>query len=198
MVAPLQARITALETKLAGVSTENGGDDFVFTDVNVHVRNGSGATFGSANGRGNLIVGYNELRGGGNDKSGSHNLVIGPYHNYSSYGGLVAGYRNVVSGAFSSVSGGRFSTADDSYCSVSGGESNQATSSCSSVSGGYANIASGSHSSVSGGQNNTAKYLYTSVSGGRNNEAGQTSDGDNAHVCGGNGNLATADDQNLP
>ena len=104
------------------MSLESGGDDFVFTGVNVHVRSGSGATDGSVNGLGNLIVGYDELRGSGlDDKTGSHNLVVGPTHNYSSYGGLVAGCRNAVSGIYASVSGGSNNAASNECASVSGG-----------------------------------------------------------------------------
>ena len=45
----------------------------------------------AGNGLGNLVIGYNELRGAGDDRSGSHNLVIGSRNNYSSHGGLVGG-----------------------------------------------------------------------------------------------------------
>ena len=43
---------------------------------------------GPVNGLGNVVIGYNELRGAGDDRSGSHNLVFGSRNNYSSYGGL--------------------------------------------------------------------------------------------------------------
>ena len=93
-----------------------GRVDIVFEGCNVHIRNGTGRT-NSKNGTSNLIIGYNEddelvtpkseaSDYGPNDRSGSHNLVIGPEHTYSSYGGLVAGYRNTVSGTYASVSGG--------------------------------------------------------------------------------------------
>lgn len=147
----LIARISVLETTLASVTTENGGDDVVFTGVNVHVRSGSGSTDGTVNGLGNLIVGYNEDVGGDAARTGSHNLIVGPEHSYSSYGGFVAGYYNSVSGANASVSGGYDNRASGSYSSVSGGLSNTASGSYSSVSGGYYNTASGAYSSVSGG-----------------------------------------------
>ena len=37
--------------------------------------------------------------------------VVGPYHTYASYGGLVAGYNNSISAAYAAVSGGRSNTA---------------------------------------------------------------------------------------
>lgn len=59
---------------------------------------GSGSTEGTVNGRGNLIVGYNErLVGDTNIRTGSHNLVVGAFNNYSSYGGQVIGYNNTIS-----------------------------------------------------------------------------------------------------
>jgi len=89
MVADLQSQIDDLKALLNGVSRSD--NDITFSGVNVHVVNGTGTTDGTVNGLGNLIVGYNETRGSGDDRSGSHNIVVGSEHNYSSYGGLVAG-----------------------------------------------------------------------------------------------------------
>jgi hypothetical protein len=47
---------------------------YAFAGVNVHVQSGSGTTAGIINGKGNLVVGYNEDSGLGT-KDGSHNLV---------------------------------------------------------------------------------------------------------------------------
>jgi hypothetical protein len=118
------------------------GSDAVFEGVNVHVRNGLGGT-DSVNARGNLIVGYDEARTTGSDKTGSHNLVVGWQHNYSSYGGLVAGSQNTVSAPFGSVSGGQNNTASAWVSSVSGGYTNTA-------SGGWSSVSGGSSRSVSG------------------------------------------------
>jgi hypothetical protein len=171
LLAAYDARITALEELLASVTLENGGQDFVFTGVNVHVRSGSGYTGGTINGLGNLIVGYDEARISGSDKSGSHNLVVGQNHNYTSYGGFVAGYQNTITGLFASVSGGQYNTASGWYASVSGGSGNLASGYRSSVSGGADNTAGGDWSSVSGGYDNTASGDYASVSGGKENIA---------------------------
>ncbi|MBN2340843.1 MAG: hypothetical protein JXX29_17635 [Deltaproteobacteria bacterium] len=86
-------------------------NELYFTGANINIVSGSGSTDGDINGLGNLIIGYNEDLDEGSEKSGSHNLVIGSQNNYSSYGGLVTGYQNTVSGEYSSVSGGTSNTA---------------------------------------------------------------------------------------
>jgi len=181
--AELEARIVALEAKLAyltvNAGTINGlsGPHVIFSGANVHIRNGTGTTNGTVNGTGNVIVGYNEapsspIRGG------SHNVLIGSRHNYSSYGGLVAGEENTVSGISSTVSGGRKNVASGFMSSVNGGINNTASGTYSSISGGgndssqQGNIASGYLSSVSGGAGNTASGQNSSVSGGNGNTAG--------------------------
>ncbi|MBT3432589.1 MAG: hypothetical protein HN435_01620, partial [Nitrospinaceae bacterium] len=68
--------------------TVDANDNIFITGANLHVRDGSSDTGGAINGLGNLIVGYDE--NSSNIKTGSHNIVVGPYHTYSSYGGLVA------------------------------------------------------------------------------------------------------------
>ena len=115
--------ITDLEYTLQRVSYD--GSTVLFNNVNVQIRNGSGSTSGAVNGRGNLIVGYNENWYSG-DRTGSHNIVIGPNHSYFSYGGFVAGNRNTISGRYSSVSGGYDNTASGYYSSASGGKGNLA------------------------------------------------------------------------
>lgn len=151
------------------------GTTLQFSGINVQVVSGSGATNGPVNGKGNLIVGYNEAgiceqpdqRPCNNDadcnsgvtcnlfgstKTGSHNLVVGAGNGYTSAGGLVAGAGNNISADFASVSGGRFNTASGAYSSVSGGSSNSAPAHDASVSGGLSNTASGPFSFVSGGE----------------------------------------------
>ncbi|MGD8634757.1 MAG: hypothetical protein PVF85_14385 [Anaerolineales bacterium] len=179
-------RINALETKLASVSVEDGGNDVVFTDVNVHIRSGSGATYGAVNGRGNLIVGYNE-NGGGAVRIGSHNVIVGPFHSYSSYGGFVVGWANVISGENAAVVGGYHNEATGDYASVNGGSYNIASGEKSSVSGGSANTASGEKASVTGGSGNTANDIGSSVTGGLSNLAS----GMWSSVSGGGNNTAS-------
>ncbi|QPJ60692.1 MAG: hypothetical protein G3M70_01825 [Candidatus Nitronauta litoralis] len=121
---------------------------------------GSGATDGTVNGRGNIIIGYNEdifpFLGGSLPASkitGSHNLIVGKGANNSSFDAIVAGLDNV---------------SDAEYASISGGNRNQATGNFSSISGGQRNEASGPRSSIIGIENNLASVEYSSVSDGSN------------------------------
>jgi len=111
------------------------GTTLQFSGINVQVVSGSGATNGAVNGKGNLIVGYNEGTMG-QTRTGSHNLVVGNEHEYTSYGGLVAGFANTVSGISASVSGGAGNVASGVNASVSGGASNQVGGGDASISGG--------------------------------------------------------------
>jgi hypothetical protein len=179
-VAALEARVVALEALVATlqagivpnlgtylrIGTHNGQPAALFEAVNVMVVNGTGSTGGATNGVGNLIVGYDEFDGEPDDnKSGSHNLVVGDQHNYSSFGGLVAGRQNSVLAAGATVSGGQNNTASGFVSSVSGGNSNAASGSWSSVSGGSANTAGGESSSVSGGGARVAAGVFDWVAG---------------------------------
>jgi hypothetical protein len=160
----LEARIAALEALLIGVSRGGTPDTLTFSAMNVQVNDGSGDTEGAVNGLGNLIVGYNE-----NDvsatRTGSHNLVVGIEHEYTSYGGFVAGRFNTITGQYVSVSGGRANQALGDYSSVSAGNANNASGNLSSVSGGVSNEASGYYSSISGGNANTASGSASSAIG---------------------------------
>ena len=53
-------------------------------------------------------------------KFGSHNLIVGGNHSYSSYGGFVAGDTNTISGPYATVTGGSKCATGDA-ASVSGG-----------------------------------------------------------------------------
>jgi len=162
------------------------GNDVFFDGCNVHIRDGSGDTHGPTNGLGNVIIGYNEDALGAHDRTGSHNLVVGPEHTYSSYGGLVAGVQNTIIAPNASVSGGWQNVASGDTASVSGGYRNEASGRSASVSGGGGNTASLIESSVSGGLFNTASGNSASVSGGHNN----TASGERASVSGGEYNVA--------
>jgi hypothetical protein len=185
--AAVEARLALLEAKTASLSVENGvgtATELVFSGVNLHVENGLGETDGvvdgqftypgTTNGLGNLIVGYGEaqtLNPEVASRGGSHNLVIGPDHAYSSYGALVAGRANSTLAPSSTVSGGISNTASAIYSSISGGRGNAASGVFSSLSGGQENSASGEAASVSGGRYNSASHEFASVSGGNNNRA---------------------------
>lgn len=166
----LEAENQALKDRIACVTSTSNATEFVFEGCNVHVRNGAGQT-NSINGVGNLIVGYDAARSIGSDKTGSHNMIIGDDHNYTSYGGFVAGDGNAITDVYASISGGQNNTANAPGASISGGVGNTASGSLSSVSGGTTNTASGPSSNVSGGVFNTASGASSSVSGGSFNTA---------------------------
>ena len=153
----LAARVAVLESRTQDMSRlvdPNTGQDTVrFTAVNVQIVNGTGTRDAPVNGLGNLIVGYNEFRGNpnANFRTGSHNLVVGDLNNYSSFGGLLAGIFNTVSGQYGSVTAGNVNTASGTASSVSGGRFNTASSDYASVSGGSDNTASSYAATVSGG-----------------------------------------------
>jgi len=142
--------------------------------VDVQILNGQGA--GTINGRGNLIVGYNQERRGpaicsigrnnansqiacesiggvwsANHKSGSHNLVVGDEHAYSAHGGVLFGFNNAVVATGGSVTGGYGNVVLNYYAAVSGGVGNRAQAYYSVIGGGYLNVTDGNHSVISGG-----------------------------------------------
>lgn len=190
------------------------GENLYFDGVNVHVRDESGSTnCGSTgcNALGNLIIGYDEflpyeeascggLQGVDENglpvddcleatypKTGSHNLVVGSGHSYSSYGGLVAGRENQISGPYSTVTGGIGNRAEGSYTSVSGGQGNVADGPSSTVSGGWDNHAVEGSSSVSGGLHNETRGRFSAISGGSRNKTLEAY----SAICGGHKNEAS-------
>jgi hypothetical protein len=194
----LAQRVAALEKLLEHFSREK--NEIFITGANLHIVNGLGSTDcedeqfepipDCPNGLGNLIVGYNEPRPEGeNIRTGSHNVVVGMWHNFSSFGGLVVGFQNEISGSFASVSGGIANRAIGENGAVSGGQGHTASGLAAAVSGGIGHTASGDWSSVSGGPGHTASGPWSSVSGGASN----TASGDSATVSGGRSNTASGD-----
>jgi hypothetical protein len=166
----LEQRVAELEYKLEYVS--GGANEVVITGANLRVVNGLGSTE-TTNGLGNLIVGYNEPRQFSvpNVRTGSHNVVVGQGHNFSSFGGLVVGLDNEIRGEFSTVTGGLGGFAIGRAATVSGGSNNRANGELSVVSGGAGNMANAVQSVVSGGLDNDADGRFSVVSGGRNRAA---------------------------
>ena len=131
----LHNRLMVVENKTQDMSRltdpETGQPTVRFSGVNVQIVDGSGDTGGPVNGAGNLIVGYSEREDwsdiGPVARTGSHNLIVGDRHNYSSSGGLVAGYSNTISALYASVSAGINNTASGRYSSVSTGINNTAS-----------------------------------------------------------------------
>jgi hypothetical protein len=156
----------------------NGYPTALFRGVNVQVVNGLGETQ-TVNGTGNLIVGYNRPAAGDyvcsvgpadsantcqanggvwakSHKSGSHNIVGGDFNNYASFGGVVMGMENSLSGPYATVTGGSRNRSEAPFASVSGGSQNSASGMFSTVGAGFDNHALGNFSSVSGGAQRSA------------------------------------------
>jgi hypothetical protein len=179
-------------------TTSEGGQALTvrFSGVNVQIVNGSGATNGHepdpssteqsfTDGTGNLIVGYQEMTPDGqNTRIGSHNLVVGSFNDYSSFGGLIAGRDNDLAGPWAAVTGGQGNTAIGLASSVTGGVNNMATGENASVSGGDSNTAAGASAAVVGGLSNHAGGDWSSIGGGFENQS--VSDG--TSILGGSGN----------
>lgn len=176
----LQARVAALEALLAHASLDDDGNLVIrgslFVDGgNLHVQDGTGATYsesGAGNGLGNVIIGYDEDNG--DEKSGSHNLVVGPYHSYAFAGNVVGGYDNAVSATAAAVLGG--------YGNQVGGDQSVA------LGGTYLTV-DGYHSAAIGGNMN-------SVSGPNSVSLGGFSidlDGDNSVTVAGFDNTLSSD-----
>ncbi len=127
--------------------------------VNVQIVNGAGKTY-SANGHGNLILGYDEGVGT-RKRTGSHTLVIGPDHSWLGSGNLLVGDNH-------------FALAEDPASSI---PSNGVA-----LVGGSWNMAMG-HGTVLGGSHSMVGAPYGTVAGGRSN--GIVAGGDYATVTGG-------------
>ena len=197
----LQDKLKVLESLLRHievVTTPDGLQEVVITGANLRIVNGLGSTDcrdeasgtlipDCPNGLGNLIVGYNERREGAQVRTGSHNVVVGPGHNFSRFGGLVVGFLNEISGDFAAVCGGFANTASGALAAVSGGRANTASGVAAAVSGGGTNTASADTAAVSGGGFNIASGAFAAVSGGRLNRA----IGDGASISGGEVNTAS-------
>lgn len=153
LIGNLQSQIGALQYLLQNFS--RNGNEITIAGANLNVVNGSGTTFETGNNSlGNLVIGYNENPDGGlgpEDREGSHNLVIGIGHKYTSAGGLVAGRNNVIAARFTAVTGGLNNTANAEGASVSGGSNNMAQGGEASVCGGDHNNAVGASSTIAGG-----------------------------------------------
>lgn len=158
--------------KLDETTVRNGavGPHVIFDGVNLHLQNGSGesvmggqAQYNPPNGRGNLIIGYDEvdlndpLEPG--DRGGSHNLVIGYANKFPGIYSLVHGWGNVARGGYSATIAGDSNNA---------GEWNA-------VIGGYYNVADGIESVIIGGNDNHAIGYKSVVIGGELNQSNGTS-----------------------
>ena len=114
--------VTVVQGDLKGVT----GPHVIFHDANLHVQDGFGTTAeaGAPTGRGNLIVGYNDMpvpAPSSGYRTGSHNLVVGHSHVFTSTGGAIFGNNNMISAQNATVLGGNHNTAAGVASSVLGG-----------------------------------------------------------------------------
>jgi trimeric autotransporter adhesin len=190
--ASLRSQIQTQKTRLAAVESllvhfSRSGNEITISGANLHIVNGMGSTE-TTNSLGNLVIGYNELRGPEytDTRTGSHMLVIGKWNNFSSFGGIVTGSYNETSARYASIIGGFRSIVSGNWSTVTGGAENVASRDFAAVSGGFQNEASGFASWVGGGAQNSAIGDYSSVSGGELNVADHR-----ASVSGGVSNTAS-------
>jgi len=170
-LAPVSA-LAPYVTVDTGTINDLAGPHVIFSGVNLHVRSGhpSGNSY-TENGRGNLVVGYNEPSDSSfpAERGGSHNVVVGPNHRYNFGVGLIVGGSSRLGNDGASVSGGFMNTASGLFATAGAGLRNEASGDFASVSGGADNVAGANASAVSAGQLNQATGDLSSVSGGFNN-----------------------------
>ena len=147
----------------------NGKPTVTFSGANVQIVNGTGST-SSSNGKGNLIVGYDE-NNYQQQQTGSHSVVIGVNNGWTGYGDLVAGY-NELAGASYATAIGYYGSAQALGSVSLGGFQNRATGTYSVASGGYSSMAQAIYGTVLGGLGNQANGDYSVAVGGLSNRAG--------------------------
>ncbi len=211
IVDDLETRLSALEVVLAGVTQSANvitfaGKDVIVSGGDLQVHKGTGNS-GTPNTTGNLIVGFNAARASGSDKSGSHNIIVGDNHNYTSTDGIVSGYQNsisggasiiagrenIASGTYSAILGGKTDTISTTglYAGIVSGEGNMADQDYSSIIGGKLNTTLTNWTVVTGGYLNSAGAAYSTISGGKGNSITSTSTGFGWYgkISGGNDNI---------
>lgn len=194
----LRGEVDDLTALLAGVSRQDQEvgegevyDTLVFDGMNLQVVNGEEQT-DSANGLGNLILGYNAPREAdffqdASERSGSHSLVVGDRHGWTSWGHILGGFSNDATGPWATVTGGATSTASGEFATVAGGRLHEADALHASVFGGTSGTASNNHAAVFGGAGNSATGTNAATMGGQDN----TASGNGAATSGGQGNTAS-------
>lgn len=150
------------------VSTDEHGPRVVFSGVNVQIRDGSGSTE-SLSGLGNLIIGEHESSGA--SRTGAHNLIVGPYHEYTSWGGVLFGRNNTLQAENASVLGGHSNSVSVTEGVVVGGAESSAAGVGSVVIGGQYNSTIETASVVVGGSRNQTNGTGGVVLGGTDNDA---------------------------
>ncbi|MBI4603279.1 MAG: hypothetical protein HY721_15100 [Planctomycetes bacterium] len=179
----LKQRVAELEALTRDMSIVEGdarvpGRTVLFTGVNVQIVTGLGRTE-TTNGVGNLIVGYQEFRGqaegppteeGVNTRTGSHNIVVGARHNYSSSSGLLVGAESSLIGPGCAILGGHGSRVLGSHSVIVGGAGSCTHGSGSVIVAGENNTTNGGASAIIGGVGNRTTGAWSVQCGGNNRE----------------------------
>jgi hypothetical protein len=181
------ASFAADDPRVESVSLEDDGGTLRFTGVNLQVVSGSGTTYGAVNGRGNLIVGYNERKqcqfSAGPGSSAFTGSVCdtdadcnGGAAGYSCVTMDSSGSHNLVIGTsngYSSYGGsavGFGHSIEAPWCGTAGID-NRASGVGATVMGGTLNTASYTSAAVAGGQENLASAFGSAILGGAKNKA---------------------------
>lgn len=164
------------------LSVDTSTQTVLFSGANLQIVNGLDSTDAPVNGLGNLIVGYNEEAIFNSDsaslfeRTGSHNIIVGPRHTYQSYGGIVAGRSNNILAPHASVLNGFNNIAEAEFSAIVSGMYNATYGKNSAVVGGALNITGlyedstvGTSCVVVGGEQNAAWGNGAAVLGGTGN-----------------------------
>jgi hypothetical protein len=152
--------------------------DVVLTGTNLRIVSGTGATNdnGELTGLGNLVIGYGQPSRQV-ETAGSHNLVVGTQHQYTSHSGILSGTNHTLHSVAGAIIGGRSNQATDApYGVIIGGSNNAVHSNTSTIVGGYENTISGEegHALVLGGHENLGGGIAGVIVGGlANSNQGQ-------------------------
>lgn len=151
IIANLEARLALVEMKNQYVTVDTSQSSMFITGANLVLRNGMNKT-ASWNGKGNLILGYNE---GNVPRGGSHNVIVGAGHAYQTHSNIISGYGNSV------LLPQNASPSDPSNFNLYGG---------SAILGGTGNSVEGQYASLIGGSANrlTASATGSAACGGNN------------------------------
>ena len=144
------------------VSVDDTTNTVLFSGANVQVVNGAGASMvdDNLNGLGNLIIGYNVARFTWSaeevesQRTGAHNLVMGPYNAYTNHYGIVHGFWNEAQGRYAVTVAGQHNEVNGEGAVAIAGDSNIVDGEGSAAVGGDDILVFGERATSSGGANN--------------------------------------------
>jgi hypothetical protein len=190
-LAARQAQVAALEALLVGVTRGIDPvthiDTIVLSGANLEIVNGTGVT-DAANGAGNLVIGYNTGTSG--EKTGSHFLLVGDQHRFTTTSGIASGTEHVVEGDVAAFLGGANQVVQFAYAAgAAGGVVHAVLGDHGFVGGGVSQAADGEASFVGGGDDNASQEDQAGIAGGYNHR-GQ---GERSFVGGGSNHTTSSE-----